>query len=703
MLQSVSLNYSGEEYILETGKWAKQAGGSVVLRWGKLVIMSNATAAGESKEGQDFFPLTVDYREKFYASGQIPGGFYKREGRPSEKEILISRVTDRPIRPLFPENYLNELQIFVTLLSSDGLVSGDVHAITVASASLMISDIPFDGPVAGVRVGRIDGNFILFPTNEQLKKSDLSLGLAGTEKAVTMIEGSASELSEAEMIAGIEFGHAEIKKICAIQRELAKKAGKPKAEPVPLEDHSELKKLIYDLALEDMRKANSTRPKHTREGNINKVKADAMVKLTSHWESAGLDESAISKNKRIAKGLIELVEVDVVRDQIFKEGIRADGRKLDEIRSIDIEVGVLPGVHGSAVFTRGETQSLGIATLGSADDAQGVDDIEGERDRNFYLHYNFLPFSVGEVRRYGGPGRREIGHGNLAEKALESMVPDQEEFPYTIRIVSEILESNGSSSMATVCSGSLAMMDAGIPIKSPVAGVAMGLITEGDKFAVLTDIAGLEDHFGDMDFKVTGTEKGITAFQMDLKVQGIGIEIMREALDQAKKGRFEILGKMNAVLAQPRAELSPTAPRITTIQIEKDKIGELIGPSGKNIRKITETTGTKINVDDDGLVKIFSSNAEASDAARTMIQGQFAEPEIDKIYGGTVKKIMDFGAFIEIFPGKDGLCHISKISHKRIANVNEALEVGQKVNVKVLAVDRQGRISLSIKDADENS
>lgn len=693
-----SVQVNGLDYELETGKWARQADGSVILRWGNMLLMANATGAKKSGEGLDFFPMTVEYREKYYAGGRFPGGFLKRENRPSDKEILVSRVIDRPIRPLFPDNYFNEVQIFITLLSAQKNFSADVHAITAASAALTISGLPFDGPVAGVRIARVAGKFILFPNRDEIAASDINLALAGTMKAVTMIEGLADEATEEDMIAAVKHGHEEIKRLCEMQLKLKAKAGKPRIEVPAAPDHSELRKRIADLGMTAMKQANEIKGKFERQSAIDATKKSLLEQFKP--EFASLEKDAAEKQEKLVKSLIADLEVDVVRNQIFHDAVRADGRKLDEIRPISVEVGVLPGAHGSALFTRGETQSLGVLTLGTESNAQGTDDVEGESSSRFYLHYNFPPFSVGEVKRFMGPGRREIGHGKLAENSLAAVVPDAGRFPYVMRLVSEILESNGSSSMATVCSGALAMMDGGVPIKAPVAGIAMGLITEGDKFAVLSDIAGLEDHFGDMDFKIAGTTKGITGFQLDTKVQGISYEIMEKAIHQAKAGREHILKVMGEALDKPRPQLKDNAPRISTMTIERDRIGELIGPGGKNIRSIIEKTGVEINVDDNGLVQIASNDAESARKARAMIEGQFAEAEIGKIYEGTVRKITDFGAFIEIMPGRDGLCHISKVSAQRIANVSEVLKEGQKVKVKVLAIDRQGKISLSIRDAE---
>lgn len=701
-MYSQSIEVQGKDYSLETGKWAKQAGGSVVLRWGDLAILATATAARTAQEGADFFPLTVDYREKFYAAGQIPGGFFKREARPTDKEILTARLTDRPLRPLFPSTYFNEVQIFVTLLSAEKNQSGDVHSITAASTALILSDMPFHEPVAGVRVARVENQFVLFPTLDQRAKADLNLILAGSAEAVTMIEGNAKEVSEEAMLEAVKIGHQEIRRLCELQVELQKVAGKEKSEAPAAADLSAMQDKIRSLAFEKMKEANSGEDKHSRQANIDKLKEETLQQIEQELQEENQDEKEISAALKQSKTLLEELEVEVVRDQIFHQGMRADKRKLNEVRPITIEVGVLPGVHGSAVFTRGETQSLGVVTLGTGNDAQSVDDIEGEHQKNFYLHYNFLPFSVGEVRRYGGPGRREIGHGNLAENAVAALIPSQEDFPYVVRVVSEILESNGSSSMATVCSASLSLMDAGVPIKKPIAGIAMGLITNGEQFAVLSDIAGLEDHFGDMDFKVAGTRDGITAFQMDLKINGISYEIMEQALAQAKEGRMHILSIMEQAIDGARNELSANAPRITTLQIDKDRIGELIGPGGKNIRSIIERTGVDINVNDDGLVTIASNDQQAAQTAEDLISGQFADPELYQIYEGKVKKITDFGAFIEILPGREGLCHISKISDRRVNKVTDVLSEGETVKVKLMAIDRQGKLSLSMKDVDKS-
>ena len=699
MYLTESIKILDEEYVFETGKWAKQADGSIVLRWKNIVLMANVCSTKEAKEDIDFFPLTVDFREKFYASGQFAGGYIKREGRPSTKEILISRLIDRPLRPLFPKNFHNETQLFVTLFSTDEKQFADVHAITAASASLMVSNIPFGGPVAGVRIGRVDEKLVLFPDKTEQEKSSMNLILAGTEKAVTMIEGSASEIEEDIIYQAVKFGHEEIKKLCKTQEPLRKAVKKEMLAVPEIVEDTELEKKVSEIAYDKLVKVNKGEDKESRQENIDSVFEESMEEVKKYVDTLNLEDSELESMLKKAKEILHRLEIDIVRDQIFKDSIRADKRRLDEIRPIEIELGVLPGAHGSAVFTRGETQSLGSATLGSDKNAQTVVDVDGERKENFYLHYNFLPFSVGEVRRYLGPGRREIGHGKLAENALQAIIPQIEHFPYVIRLVSEILESNGSSSMATVCSGSLALMDAGVPIRRGVAGIAMGLIIEGEKHAILSDIAGIEDYFGDMDFKVAGTQKGITALQLDTKVQGIGDEIIQKALEQAKKGRLQILDVMNKAIDSPRKEISPMAPRIINTKIDKADIGGLIGPGGNNIRSISEKTGAEIIVKDDGSVSIYATNKDSAIKAKEIIDGQFAEAEVNKIYEGTVMKITDFGAFIEIMPGKSGLCHISKLSNERINDIESFIEIGQKVKVKLLAIDRQGRLSLSMKDA----
>ena len=696
-----SLKVLGSDYVFETGSWAKQANGSVLIRWNNIALMANATAAKSANVGTDFFPLTVDYREKFYSTGRFSGGFFKREGKPSNKEILTSRLVDRPLRPLFPPTFFNELQIFISLLSADDIHSSDIHAVTCASAALMVSNIPFDGPVAGVRVGRIDGNFIIFPTKDQQKKSELNLLLAGTEKAVTMIEGMANELSEDIMLEAVKFGHAEIKRICEAQHALRQYASKEILSVPDVVKNIELETEVNKLAFDKMVKANiSNSKKHDRQNAIDAIFDETLEAFQTKWEAESVEKSILEGSLNQVKTILQDIEVNVVRDQIFTKSIRADHRKLDEIRPISIDVGVLPSVHGSALFTRGETQSLGVVTLGTENDAQVIDGVEEDTKEFFYLHYNFLPFSVGEVRRYGGPGRREVGHGKLAENAVTPVIPSFSKFPYVIRVVSEILESNGSSSMATVCSASLSLMDAGVPIANPVAGIAMGLITDekSNKYAILSDIAGLEDHFGDMDFKVAGTKNGITAFQLDTKVQGISYQIMEEALKQARTGFLSILDIMNDTISTHRSKVSDSAPGISVIKIDKEQIGELIGSGGSNIRALTEKTGAEIIINDDGVVNIYSKSQEAVLKAKELIELQFQPAEVDKVYDGVVQRLSEFGAFIEILPGKVGLCHVSKISTQRVDKVEDVLKVGDKVKVKLLAIDKQGRYNLSIKD-----
>jgi len=683
---------------IETGNWAKQAHGSIVYRSEKLVLLATVCAEKEAKEGQDFFPLTVDYREKFYAVGRVPGGYFKRENRPAEHETLISRLIDRPIRPLFPDGYFSEVQLLVTVLSADPNSTIEGHAITAASAAIAASDIPFHGPIAGVVVGRVDGKFIADPPVDVLKTSDLELTVAGSATAITMIEGGAHEYSNQEIIDAVTFAHEEIKKKVEIQNKLAAKIGLPKRQMSLRLPDAEIKSRMHDLVWEKLKVASRNADKAARSTEVEKVFKEAAETIKTEAVAKDPDRDLSSVSKEIKHNLEEL-EYLVVRDAIFNERVRADGRKLDEIRDISVELDVLPSVHGSAVFTRGQTQSLGVVTLGTASDFQRFENLSGQQQKHFMLHYNFPPFSTGEVKRMSGPGRREIGHGNLAERALKAMVPGQESFPYVIRVVSEILESNGSSSMASVCSGSLAMMCAGIPLERPIAGIAMGLIMgEDGKYAILSDIAGLEDHFGDMDFKVAGTEKGITAFQLDIKIQGLTIEILKAALEQAEKGRFHILGKMNEAISASRASVPSNAPRIMSIQIDPERIGELIGPGGKIIRAIIEKSGAEINVEDTGIVTIASVSEASCEAAKRMINDIFAEVEVGAVYDGTVKKIADFGAFIEISPGKEGLLHISKIDSSRVHSVRDFLNEGDKVQVMVIGVDRQGRIDLSRKD-----
>ncbi|MBX7057790.1 MAG: polyribonucleotide nucleotidyltransferase [Leptospirales bacterium] len=683
---------------IETGNWAKQAHGAVVFRTGKLTLLATVCAEKEPREGQDFFPLTVDYREKFYAAGRIPGGYFKREQRPAEHETLISRLIDRPVRPLFPEGYLSEVQLLITQLSADADCSVEGHAITAASAALMASDIPFHGPIAGVVVGRINGQFVADPSLKEKEASDLELVVAGSQDAITMIEGGCREFTNEEMISALEFAHQRIRERLKFQEELARNNGAAKREVIVHKPDQTLMTAVRDYAFAKLESANRNSDKMGRSEGISAVYKETVKHFQEKLASenfVGLDRAV----KDIKKFLHEL-EYEVVRNNLFQTGKRADGRRADEIRDISIELDVLPGAHGSAVFTRGQTQSLGVVTLGTAADNQRYETLAGQQIRTFMLHYNFPPYSTGEVKRMMGPGRREIGHGNLAFRGLREVLPDQKEFPYVTRIVSEILESNGSSSMATVCSGSLAMMAAGVPVRAAVSGIAMGMFSDqaSGKHAILYDIAGIEDHFGDMDFKVTGTRKGITAFQLDLKLTGISIELLREALGEAEKGRLHIMDKMDAAISKPRDSLSPMAPRITQIRIDPDRIGELIGPGGKIIRAIIEKTGAEISVEDDGVVSISSASGEANDHARRMVEDIFRDIQEGDEYNGIVKRLVDFGAFIEIFPGREGLLHISKMSLERVRAVSDVMKEGDIVPVIVAGVDRTGRIDLAHKD-----
>jgi len=678
-----------EKLNFNTGYLAKQADGSVVVSYGEVVVFASAVVSREIKEGQDFFPLTVDYREKAYAAGKFPGGFIKRESRPSDKEVLTSRLTDRPIRPLFPKDFINEVQIIIYVFSADRKNQHDILAINAASAALSVSGVPFLGPVGAVRVGRVKGEWIVNPTFAEDDESDIDVVVAGTKSAVTMIEGSAKNISESDMIAAVEVAHEQIKRICATQEELARAVGKKPFKYTPYMPDEKLREEIAKRYSGDIEALSQYKIKHEREDAKNEIIEKAKKEL------AELYPDTVGQ----AAGTIDDLDGEFVRKRILEKGERADGRGLKEIRPIDIMVGILPRAHGSAVFTRGETQSLGVTTLGSVDDVQRMDDIEGEGEKSFMLHYHFPPFSVGETGRHGGVGRREIGHGMLAERALEYAIPDKNVFPYTIRQVSEILESNGSSSMASVCSASLSMFNAGVPLKAAVAGIAMGLVMEGDKYAILSDIIGLEDHLGDMDFKVTGTDSGVTAFQMDIKIQGITPAIMQVALEQAKEGRLHILGIMNQIMPKPEKKLSPYAPLIKTIMINPEKIGAVIGPGGKVIRQIIEETGTDINVEDDGSVTLTGPDQESVAKAEDFIMGLTEEVEINKVYEGTVRRIFEFGAMVEIMPGKEGLIHISKLDSKRVNKVEDIVNIGDRVKVMVIKVDDRGRIDLSRKDA----
>ncbi|MGH8067716.1 MAG: polyribonucleotide nucleotidyltransferase [Candidatus Entotheonellia bacterium] len=690
MLQRVEKEIGGKKLVLEVGEVAKQANGATLVWYGETVVLVTAVVAPEVREGIDFVPLTVDYREKAYAAGKIPGGFFKREGRPSEREVLTSRLIDRPIRPLFPKGFSQETQVIAIVLSADTENEPDILAMIGASTALTVSDIPFHGPIGAVRIGRIDGAFVINPTHQQQSLSDLDLVIAGVDAGIVMVEGSGREVSEQVLIEGLEVGHQVIREIIALQRDLRETAGKPKLAIATDASDPALVQRVGGLAIPRVREAIRIPDKQSRERRMAEVLAATL---------SALGELPTEQQLLVPK-LIETLERDAMRTMILEEGIRADGRRTDEIRPISIRVGVLPRTHGSALFTRGETQALVVSTLGTSTDEQTVDGLEGRSSKTFMLHYNFPPFSVGEVSPMRGPGRREIGHGALAERSIAPIIPSSDSFPYTIRIVSDILESNGSSAMATVCGAALSLMDAGVPILAPVAGIAMGLISEpGRGVAVLSDILGLEDHLGDMDFKVAGTPTGITGFQLDVKVGGVGTTILGGAIEQARQGRLFILERMASVIATPRAQLSTHAPRIVTIRINPDKIREVIGPGGKVIRGIIEKTGANIDIEDDGRINIASADEQAARAAIEMIRGITAEAEIGKIYRGKVKKITDFGAFVEILPGTDGLVHISQIAEQRIKSVSDVLKEGEEIMVKVLEVDRQGRIKLSRREA----
>jgi len=690
MAITVETEIGGKRLILETGIMAKQAGGAVVARYGDTVVLATAVSSKVERENVDFLPLTVDYQEKAYSAGKIPGGFFKREGRQTEKEILSSRLIDRPLRPLFPDGYYFDTQVIASVLSLGDESASDLMGMIASSSAVAISDIPFNGPVGAVRVGYIDGKFCINPSFKEIAASSLNLVVAGTADAIMMVEGGANELSEDQMLEALETAHREIKKIVALQQELVSKVGKSKRAVKVVEIDRELEKEVAALALDRLKTSIIIPDKMERQKTLDVLLDEIKQKLKK--------EDDPTRGRQIA-AIFFNIEKDEVRRIILEKNVRADGRKPEQIRPISSLVGLLPRTHGSALFTRGETQALVVTTLGTSEDEQRIDSLEGEYFKTFMLHYNFPPFSVGETKPLRGPGRREVGHGALAERALKAMVPSKLEFPYTIRIVSDILESNGSSSMATVCGGTLSLMDAGVPIKAPVAGIAMGLIKEGDKVIVLSDILGLEDHLGDMDFKVTGTSKGITALQMDMKIEGITIAVMRTALQQAKEGRLHILGKMLETLQSPRKNLNPYAPRIITMQINPDKIKDVIGSGGKVIRSIVEQTGAKIDIEDSGVINIASSDEAAANKAKEIIKGIVQDAEVGKLYMGKVRKIMDFGAFVEIFPGTDGLLHISQISEHRLEKVTDELKEGDEVLVKVLEIDRQGKIRLSRKEA----
>ncbi len=690
MKHTVQVEVGGRPLIFETGEVARQAGGSVLMRYGDTVVIVAATKEDRVREGIDFLPLSVDYHEMSYAAGRIPGGFFRREiGRPSEKETLTSRFIDRPIRPLFPKKWPFETQVIATVVSVDMENEPDVIALIGASAALHVSSIPFDGPVAAVRVGRVDGEFIINPSAAQLEQSDMNIVVAGSRDAVVMVEGGAEFVPEEGIADAIMFAHKAIVPVVDAQDELQKLVANTKEVPPEVVIDQVLVDRISDVALAEMKQVMTVAEKHARRDRKKELKARVKEELASDYEG---------REKEIAAALDEL-EKKVVRTMMVEQRRRIDGRAFDEIRPISIEVGKLPRTHGSALFTRGETQVIAVITLGSSSDEQKIDALSGETFKSFMLHYNFPPFSVGEVRPLRGPGRREIGHGALAERAIKPSLPKNGEFPYTIRVVSEVLESNGSSSMATVCGASLALLDAGVPVSDSVAGIAMGLIKEGDEFIVLSDILGDEDHLGDMDFKVTGTDKGITAFQMDVKISGVNREILKKALDQARAGRLNILGKMKEAISEPRSQLSRYAPRVETIQINPDKIRDVIGPGGKVIRAIVAETGAKIDIDDSGRVVVMSPDAEACDKAIEKIRNITAEPEIGELYMAKIVRVTDFGAFAEILPNTEGLIHISQLENRRVRKVTDVVNEGDEVLVKVIDIDKDGRIRLSRKAA----
>jgi polyribonucleotide nucleotidyltransferase len=695
--QKVSINWAGRKLTLETGKIARQADGSVLATYGETIVLATVVSAKEPKPGIDFFPLTVNYQEKTFAAGRIPGGYFKREGRPSEKETLISRLIDRPIRPLFPNGYRHDTQIVVTVLQHDLENDTDVLAMVATSAALTLSGVPFMGPVGAAKVGYINGEYVMNPTAQQLEESVLDLVVAGTEDAVLMVESEAKELSEDIMLGAVVFGQKGWQPVLEAIIKLAEKAAKEPRDFTDA-DHSVIDKAIMKVAEKDLRKAYKITAKAERYKALDAVKAKVMEELAS-----AEPDGKKSFDKELLKGRFKEAQAQIVRLNILDDGIRIDGRDVKTVRPIVSEVGILPRTHGSALFTRGETQALVVATLGTGDDEQYIDGLMGTTKETFLLHYNFPPYSVGETGRMGSPGRREIGHGKLAYRAIRPMLPSHAEFPYTLRVVSEITESNGSSSMATVCGTSLSLMDAGVPLKSPVAGIAMGLILEGKRFAVLSDILGDEDHLGDMDFKVAGTINGITSLQMDIKIAGITEEIMKVALGQAKGGREHILGEMSKALTSARSEVGATAPRIETIKINTDKIREVIGTGGKVIREITEKTGTKINIEDDGTIRVAASDGKAIQAALNWIKGIASDPEVGHIYEGTVVKVMEFGAFVNFFGSRDGLVHISQLSTQKVAQTKDIVKEGDKVKVKLMGFDDRGKTRLSMKVVDQET
>ena len=687
-----SYNWGGRQLTVEIGQLAKQANGAVLVRYGDTVVLTAAVGTKQAKD-TDFFPLTVNYEEKMYAAGKIPGGFIKREGRPSEHATLTARLIDRPIRPMFAEGFRNEVQITNTVMSVDPNCPPEMAAMFGSSLALCISDIPFDGPIAGVDVGRVNGEYVINPTTEQKENSDIELSVAGTATAINMVESSAKEVNEEDMLGALLFGHEEIKKLVAFQEEIVREVGKEKMEVTLLSFDPAIEAQVKDLFSQAMIHAIQTEEKLAREANIEKVKETAI----EHFEAVLEENDEKAGLLKQVSQLVDNLEKDEVRRLITEEKVRPDGRKIDEIRPLSSEIDLLPRVHGSGLFTRGQTQALTSATLAPLGEYQVIDGLGIEEGKRFIHHYNFPQFSVGSVGRAGSPGRREIGHGALGERALKQVIPSPEDFPYTIRLVSEVLESNGSSSQASICAGTLALMAAGVPIKAPVAGIAMGLISDGTNYTVLTDIQGLEDHLGDMDFKVAGTKDGITALQMDIKIQGITEQILREALTQAKKARFEILEELTSTIAEPRKELSPYAPKIEMISIHPDKIKVVIGRGGETINSIIDETGVKIDIDQEGHVSIASTDAAMIQRAKEIIEDLTREIEVGQVYEGTVRRIEKFGAFVEIAKGKDGLVHISELAHERVGKVEDVLALGDKVTVKVIEIDGQGRINLSRK------
>lgn len=687
MESKLELELGGKLLTVETGKIALQAHGSALVRLGDTVILATAVEAKDIDEEQDYFPLFVDYREKAYAAGKIPGGFFKREGRPSEKETVSARLIDRTLRPLFPEGYFKEVQIMVMVLSSDQENDADVPGLIGASTALSISQIPFYQPVGAVRVGRLEGKLVANPTFSELEEGDIDLVVAGTKEFVNMVEGECREVSERDLLAALQFGHEKIKQIVRLQEELRAKVGKAKPQVQIAPKDSQLVEAVTALGLEKIREINRTADKLERQEKLDALLDSVTLELLERFP----------ESERDFRSILQELEKKDVRQMILDEGRRVDGRDMRQVRPISCEVGILPRTHGSAVFTRGQTQALAVTTLGTKIDEQRVDDLEGESTKSYMLHYNFPPFSVGEIKPIRGPGRREIGHGALAERAIQPVIPKDEAFPYTVRIVSDVLESNGSSSMATVCGGTLSLMDAGVPIKSPVAGIAMGLVKEDNRQVILTDILGLEDHLGDMDFKVTGTRQGITAFQMDVKISGLDLATMEEALTRAREARLHVLDKMEQTIAKPRSELSAYAPRIIILKVKPERIGDIIGPGGKMIRSIIEQSGAKIDIEDDGSVFIASVDQKAGELAKELVLKLVEEPEIGKEYMGKVRRITPFGAFLEILPGQDGLVHISELDHSRVNKVEDVLRLGDQVKVKIIDIDPEGKIRLSRK------